>query len=96
MSLSKLNPVEPPWYGPVCPVVWEGWYREVFPYPDLGWEGDSRPRPSHLFDSDNQFAEAAEDVVQRALLLLDMEARISSCSWNPRVRRWIVSFRSTP
>ncbi len=35
MSLSKLNPVEPPWYGPVCPVVWEGWYREVFPYPDL-------------------------------------------------------------
>jgi hypothetical protein len=34
MSLSKLNPVEPPWYGPVCPVVWEGWYREVSPYPD--------------------------------------------------------------
>jgi hypothetical protein len=21
---SRLNPVEPPWYGPVCPVVWEG------------------------------------------------------------------------
>ena len=36
MSLSKLNPVEPPWYGPVCPVVWEGWYREVSPYPDHG------------------------------------------------------------
>jgi hypothetical protein len=34
MSLPKLNPVEPPWYGPVCPVVWEGWYREVSPYPD--------------------------------------------------------------
>jgi len=34
MSLSKLNPVEPPWYGPVCPVVWEGWHREVSPYPD--------------------------------------------------------------
>jgi RNA-directed DNA polymerase len=33
MSLSKLNPVEPPWYGPVCPVVWEGWHREVPPIP---------------------------------------------------------------
>ena len=26
--------VEPPWYGPVCPVVWEGWGREAPPYPD--------------------------------------------------------------
>ena len=33
-SPPKLNPVEPPWYGPVCPVVWEGWHREVSPYPD--------------------------------------------------------------
>jgi len=32
--LLKLNPVEPPWYGPVCPVVGEGWHREVSPYPD--------------------------------------------------------------
>src|SRR5208337_4009623 len=29
-----LNPPEPPWYGPVCPVVWEGWRRETPPYPD--------------------------------------------------------------
>ena len=36
MSLSKLNLVEPPWYGPVCPVVGEGWHREVSPYPDQG------------------------------------------------------------
>jgi hypothetical protein len=35
MSLPKLNLVEPPWYGPVCPVVGEGWHREVSPYPDL-------------------------------------------------------------
>ncbi len=42
MSLPKPNPVEPPWYGPVCPVVGEGWYREVSPYPDLG--PDSGPR----------------------------------------------------
>ena len=27
--LLRLNPNEPPWYGPVCPVVWEGWHREV-------------------------------------------------------------------
>src|SRR6185312_10894827 len=36
-SLPKLNPVEPPWYGPVCPVVGEGWHREVSPYPDQPW-----------------------------------------------------------
>ncbi len=35
MSPQKLNPVEPPWYGPVCPVVWEGRRREASPYPDL-------------------------------------------------------------
>ena len=29
-----LNPVEPPWYGPVCQVVWEGRHREASPYPD--------------------------------------------------------------
>ncbi len=34
MSPSRLNPVEPPWYGPVCPVVWEGRRREAPPYPD--------------------------------------------------------------
>jgi hypothetical protein len=22
------------WYGPICPVVWEGWRREASPYPD--------------------------------------------------------------
>ena len=32
--LLRLNPDEPPWYGPVCPVVWEGWHREVPLYPD--------------------------------------------------------------
>jgi hypothetical protein len=30
----KLNPVEPPRYGPVCQVVWEGRRREASPYPD--------------------------------------------------------------
>src|ERR1700676_4760233 len=33
--LCRLNSIEPPWYGPVCPVVWEGWRRETPPYPDL-------------------------------------------------------------
>jgi hypothetical protein len=37
-SVSRYDPwynsVEPPWYGPVCPVVWEGWRREASPYPD--------------------------------------------------------------
>jgi hypothetical protein len=34
LSLPRLNPIEPPWYGPVCPVVWEGRCREASPYPD--------------------------------------------------------------
>lgn len=34
MSLPKRNLIEPPWYGPVCPVVWEGRRREASPYPD--------------------------------------------------------------
>ena len=42
MLLLKLNPIEPPWYGPVCPVVWEGRRREVSPYPD-------QYAPSHLW-----------------------------------------------
>ena len=32
--LLRPGPGEPPWYGPVCPVVWEGLHREVPPYPD--------------------------------------------------------------
>src|SRR5208282_1373861 len=36
MRPPKPNSVEPPWYGPVCPVVWEGWRRKASPYPDLG------------------------------------------------------------
>src|SRR5262249_56950227 len=39
--LCRFNSIEPPWYGPVCPVVWEGWRRETSPYPDL-W-----PRSRH-------------------------------------------------
>jgi hypothetical protein len=41
MFLLKLNPIEPPWYGPVCPVVWEGWRREASPYPDQSPFSDS-------------------------------------------------------
>src|SRR5580704_18302038 len=32
-ALAQLP--EPPWYGPVCQVVWEGRSREAPPYPDL-------------------------------------------------------------
>ena len=46
MLLLKLNPIEPPWYGPVCPVVWEGRRREVSPYPDLRRILAVRPRSS--------------------------------------------------
>src|SRR5438132_11394098 len=39
MSLAKLNPIEPPWYGPVCPVVWEGRRRAASTYPDQSVAG---------------------------------------------------------
>ena len=42
MSPQKLNPVEPPWYGPVYLVVWEGRRREASPYPDLRPNGEPR------------------------------------------------------
>ena len=45
MFLLKLNPIEPPWYGPVCPVVWEGRHREGSPYPDLWHLTDVSARP---------------------------------------------------
>ncbi len=38
---------EPPWYGPVCPVVWEGRRREASPYPD------HRPRAAFPFTGRN-------------------------------------------
>ena len=46
MSLPQLNSIEPPWYGPVCPVVGEGRHREVSPYPDLMLL--KRPTPANL------------------------------------------------
>jgi hypothetical protein len=33
--INAFNRIEPPWYGPVCLVVWEGGSCEVPPYPDL-------------------------------------------------------------
>ena len=32
-ALVTAQPAEPPWYGPVCPVVWEGRHRECSPIP---------------------------------------------------------------
>ena len=45
MFLLKLNPIEPPWYGPVCPVVWEGRHREGSPYPDQPGFDEIAPSP---------------------------------------------------
>ena len=35
LIINAFNPSEPPWYGPVCLVVWEGKAREGFPYPEF-------------------------------------------------------------
>lgn len=34
--MNRIIHTEPPWYGPVCPVVWEGRSREASSYPDWG------------------------------------------------------------
>src|SRR5438309_1314568 len=54
MSLAKLNPIEPPWYGPVCPVVWDGRRREASPYPDqcAGWGCRGRLRAEGRHNSE--------------------------------------------
>jgi hypothetical protein len=46
--LCRLNSIEPPWYGPVCPVVWEGWRRETSPYPDHWHFSDMGCRGDHV------------------------------------------------
>ena len=35
LIIGAFNPREPPWYGPVCLVVWEGKAREGVPYPEF-------------------------------------------------------------
>ena len=46
-----LNSIEPPWYGPVCPVVWEGRSREAPPYPhEPENRSDLAPRSSEKED----------------------------------------------
>jgi hypothetical protein len=35
-TFQMLNFIEPPWWGPVCPVVWEGRSREAPPIPIPG------------------------------------------------------------
>jgi hypothetical protein len=56
------KPLEPTWYGPVCPVVWEGRSREAPPYPDL-WHSFTvtacRPRAS--VDEGNPAVPMGED-----------------------------------
>ncbi len=61
MSPSTLNPVEPPWYGPVCPVVWEGRHREVPPYPDPMAEPVRRRRCQVLLPCTPETVDARAD-----------------------------------
>ena len=41
-SARVSQTLEPPWYGPVCPVVGEGRRREAPPYPDHWRSRDGR------------------------------------------------------
>src|SRR6476660_5970671 len=45
-ALAQL--LEPPWYGPVCQVVWEGRSREAPPYPDPWHEAAERRRAENV------------------------------------------------
>ena len=44
MLTQTGNSAEPPWYGPVCPVVWEEGSREASPYPDYFRHHQARMR----------------------------------------------------
>ena len=67
---SSLTRSNRRWYGPVCPVVWEGWRREASPYPDLGREArlrgspregpESAPKPSSTMRPLGRAAKAEE------------------------------------
>jgi hypothetical protein len=48
-------------YGPVCPVVWEGWSREASPYPDrLLHTLASTERDKRIHHGDTENTENAE------------------------------------
>ena len=42
MCLWQLNSTELSWYGPVCPLVWEGWRRKTSPIPIFGTNRTNR------------------------------------------------------
>src|SRR5208282_695953 len=42
-------------YGPVCPVVWEGWSRETPPYPDRPRNDSHRVRGERVDDAVDDF-----------------------------------------
>jgi SEC-C motif len=55
MCPPKLNSVEPPRYGSVCQVVWEGRCREASPYPDQSWSGRGEDADGDVFDGEAEF-----------------------------------------
>ena len=49
--LRALNSSEPPWYGPVCPVVWEGGAVRPPPIPILSGASGRRVAADHRDDA---------------------------------------------
>jgi hypothetical protein len=93
MSLPKLNPVEPPWYGPVCPVVWEGRRRETPPYPDQS--------PVESIRSKHALA-LTVPALDHTATVAAAQARSESVETNStyllsnHVMRWLISPRAAP
>ena len=83
MLLLKLNPIEPPWYGPVCPVVWEGRRREVSPIPIPAPKRPDAPARPVLSPGDRLYSPSLmrpEAVVNPAALVLSPK---SGCTGRP-------------
>src|SRR5207248_1117007 len=81
MLLLKPNPIEPPWYGPVRPVVWEGRRREVSPIPILAPLRSSERGIRGSFKGRTQsLGGAAFD---------NTKSRLSGCEWYVVGHDWL-------
>ncbi len=69
-------------YGPVCPVVWEGWGCKASPYPDQ--YGLSSKRPSPWADLKGQALLGSDTFVETMRPLLEDRADLSEV---PRSQR---------
>ena len=71
MRPPKLNSVEPPRYGSVCQVVWEGRCREASPYPDQSHPDSSQTQHALVLRTNAKVTPLQAVLRYRDLLLVE-------------------------